>query len=260
VDQRGVASAYLVSDSRITWPDGKSWDSGRKLFAARRYPHLLGYCGDVLFPTQALSQIVDLIDNDIFAGIEGDVDSCLQRIIALLSRSFSSYCSSERKPFEFLYGSRNGSGLGCRFQFRHVYFDLDGTVRRKNIELPNKSGTVSILGSGQNDVAKQLGRWQNSDVAGTSRAIFSAFADALREGTDPRTGGPPQLIGLYRQGGGKEFGVLWEGRRYFYGVELESFSKVETIKWHNDLFEICDAAAPNVKIGAQRQPKPRALE
>jgi hypothetical protein len=38
VDNRGAASLYFASDSRISWPGAEIWDHGRKLFACRRYP------------------------------------------------------------------------------------------------------------------------------------------------------------------------------------------------------------------------------
>lgn len=56
VDHRGPASLYLASDSRISWTDNevRSWDRGRKVFACSRTPDVLGYVGDVLFPSLVL--------------------------------------------------------------------------------------------------------------------------------------------------------------------------------------------------------------
>jgi hypothetical protein len=259
VDQRGIASTYFASDSRITWPGGGVWDTARKLFVARQYPHLLGYCGDVLFPTQTLSQLVEMIDLGILADAEGNADSCVERITSVLLRSFQSYPSSVRQGFQVLYGTRQGFEMGSQFHLRLISFGSDFTVKTDVITLGKESGAVAVLGSGTTTVNSNLWQWKTSAAGGTSRAIFSAFSDALRSGTDPRTGGPPQLIGLYRQGGGRTFGVLWQGRRYFYGTEMEGLPSMETVKWHNELFEICDPLTHDRVSGAQPQPRPSSL-
>ena len=66
VDSRAPSSIYLASDSRITWGNKGTWDNARKVFGSTNYPELLGYCGDVLFPSQALGQLIDLIDLGLF--------------------------------------------------------------------------------------------------------------------------------------------------------------------------------------------------
>jgi hypothetical protein len=259
VDQRGVASTYFASDSRITWAGSGAWDNGRKLFVAHQYPHLLGYCGDVLFPTQTLSQIVELIDHGLLADTEGDVDSGLERIMGILSRALKTYPESMNHAFQIAYGTRQGQGMGSRFHLRLISGGAGHKLRPDVIDLPAKSGAVKVLGSGQETITTHLAQWESSEVKETSRAVFSAFSDALREGADPASGGPPQLIGLYRIGGGKTFGVVWNGRRYFYGTEVRSLPSMETVKWHNDLFEICDPLTLKRKPGAQPQPRPASL-
>src|SRR5580698_11148888 len=71
-DSRKVSAAYIASDSRISWDLRTSvrglqlapsiWDSGRKLFVFRKYPDIVAYCGDVLFPTQLVTQAIDIFD------------------------------------------------------------------------------------------------------------------------------------------------------------------------------------------------------
>ena len=65
VDQRGPSSLYLASDSRFTWLEGITWDSGCKIFASRTHPALLGYCGDVVFSSISIAQALELIDSDL---------------------------------------------------------------------------------------------------------------------------------------------------------------------------------------------------
>ena len=58
VDSRVPCSAYLMSDSRISWNDQLgAYDYGRKLFAFKNSPDILGYCGDVTFPSMVLSRL-----------------------------------------------------------------------------------------------------------------------------------------------------------------------------------------------------------
>jgi hypothetical protein len=65
VDSRSASSVYIASDSRISWGSSNCWDTGRKVFASKIRPDVFGYCGDVLFPTQVLGQLIEQIDQSI---------------------------------------------------------------------------------------------------------------------------------------------------------------------------------------------------
>jgi len=183
-DSRGVASAYFASDSRITWPASAPWDHGRKLFACRRYPHILGYCGDVLFPTQTLSQITEMIDSDLLVKSSDTVDERTSRIVSTLEAAFETYPATSKQAFEILYCTRESAALLSQFHLRQITFSPSGAPKVSLIEVPMKSETIAILGSGASSVREHLGRWRASDVGGTSRAMFSAFCDSLRSGRD----------------------------------------------------------------------------
>ena len=128
------------------------------------------------------------------------------------------------------------------------------------IEFPVSSGIMAVLGSGRAAFQASYDRWQHSDAAGTSRTVFSALGDAMRAGVDPNTGGPPQLVGLYRIGSGRTFGIIWEGKRYFYGTEVKHAARFETVNWHNELFEIGDPGSLGRRIDSQPQPRPNSLK
>ena len=52
------------------------------------------------------------------------------------------------------------------------------------------------LGTGSRALVERNNDWRR--VQGrTARGIFSSFCDALSGGTDPHSGGAPQLVGLY---------------------------------------------------------------
>ena len=71
---------------------------------------------------------------------------------------------------------------------------------------PLCSAELLVRGSGQDSVDNNLACWALSDAAGTSRAVFGAFAQSVYEGADPLTGGPVQLVGLRRVGSGISYG------------------------------------------------------
>jgi hypothetical protein len=260
VDSRGAASAYFASDSRITWPGAGAWDHGRKLFLCHRYPHIFAYCGEVLFPTQTLSQITELIDSNLLISAIDTVDSCTEKVISIIASALKTYPAIARRKFDVLYCIREGEGLLSRFHLRKITFDAASKEPSAlSIEIPDRSGAVAILGSGKQTVEKHLQKWASSDVGGTSRAVFSAFCDSLRSGADARSGGPPQLLGLWRRSAPQAFGIIWQKHRYFYGVEVDSLENLSEVRWYNDQFEICDPNTLIRKPDAQPQPRPKGL-
>ena len=92
IDSRAVSSVYFASDSRLSVPllynpaTGKIekrwyWDYGRKLFASNISPDIFAYVGDVLFPSQVLGQMVDLIDVGVLFEPYEHPDRKLEKII-----------------------------------------------------------------------------------------------------------------------------------------------------------------------------------
>ncbi len=59
-DSRKISSAYIASDSRFSWGKTEKYDYGRKVFALQNSPDILGYCGDVLYPSTILNQIMEM--------------------------------------------------------------------------------------------------------------------------------------------------------------------------------------------------------
>ena len=257
VDSRGPASIYLASDSRISWDNGSTWDYARKLFASRKHPVILGYCGDVLFPSQVLGQLIDLVDWDLLFREEDTTDKKWLRILAVLQRSFADYPGSISRPFSILYCTREGSRMHSVFRLRELSWE-DGVGWNDEgwIDLPKESGPVAVLGSGREAFGKCHSSWSRSGLGRTSRIAFSAFCDALGSGEDDRSGGAPQLVGLYRERAAESLGIVYQNERFLFGLPTEASGNLNAVEWRNCLFERCDWRTVKPLVGAQRHARP----
>ena len=158
VDSHGPASAYFASDSRLTWPGSAVWDHGRKLFACRRYPHILGYCGDVLFPIQTLSQITEMIDSDLLLGPSDQGDTCTQRIAAVISSALETYPPGAKQSFD-------GSTVCARRRSPVAIPSQANSLRRDIIATDNGYRLTPPVSSSSNR------REWNTCVQSTSRTV-----------------------------------------------------------------------------------------
>jgi len=259
VDSRGPASLYLASDSRISWGAGEAWDQGKKLFVTDKGPHLLGYIGDVVFPSLALAQVTSAIDRGLVFSA-GDQPSqrfgCVQ---ALLKTAFDGLPLRQRRPFTVVYATRQLDEMDSTF---HVFTSAWSSSGWKEQEIitPDTSSAVCVLGSGGAIVSKWQERWNSSSQGGTSRAVFRAFCDAIQSGDDPFTGGAPQLVGLYRKGGGRFTGIVWKNRPFLFGlpIELDVAATATDIEWRNSIFERCKASGTRVER-AKKHHLPKGL-
>lgn len=258
VDNRGPASIYIGTDSRISWGMGSTWDAGRKVFASRRRPEIFGYVGDVLFPSLVLGQIADAPEGTP-ATEAPPAEVRFERIVGLLKAAFDSLPTSERRPFQIAYAQRLGDLMAAKFKFLSLSWDqINGWVLGTK-EIPHASDSVVIWGSGAKSVDLWKKRWNRSSQGGTSRAIFSSFCDAIGSGNDPLSGGPPQLVGLYRIGPARTIGIIHAGRAHVFGLPANpaDYSAAE-MEWRNHLFERCDADGRRLKL-AQPHHSPRGL-
>lgn len=259
VDPRGPSSIYLASDSRISWGNSSHWDNGRKLFASRKRPEIFGYCGDVLFPTQVLGQLIEQIDQSILFTRGEPFDERAQIVRAALERALFAAPRDQRRVFQVIYASRESEGMNSRFRVCRIDWNQSRNWNMADLELPNHSGLITGIGTGAAANANWYYQWQRSAVARTSRSVFGAFCDSLCSGEDPLSGGPPQLVGVYRAGSAKSFGIISDGKRYLNGQVVSPSGAFEHIEWRNELFERCDGNTMELLSGAQPQPKPVEL-
>ncbi len=258
IDSRGASSFYLASDSRISWSENLTWDYGRKLFASQNHPDIFGYCGDVLFPSLILSQIVSMIDcGMIFSQIELPQER-FKKFSDLVENSFAALPNQARRPFTILYCSRLNESIKSTFELHRLDWNAQNGWKISQPELPKQSNLVLSLGSGMESIKTSNLNWQNTEVKGTSRAVFSAFCDSLNSGIDPLTGGAPQLVGIYRKGCAKNFGIIFNEQRYLFGLPIED-ENLKSVEWRNCLFEISDPYTKQRQNTAQVQPRPKSL-
>lgn len=257
VDSRRPSACYLVSDSRISWPKGSGWNSGQKLFVSSRFPDVFGYCGDVQFPTLALRQSLDRVDQGLLLS-----DSALawerNRILAEdLGRSYRGYPAHVSDQSTIVHFARDGEGRGANFSLWRIDWSKSSPIQSTQLELPASSVLGVTLGSGWKVLIHRNEEWKKAQGR-TARGVFSSFCDAVSSGEDPRSGGPPQLVGLYPSGAGRLFGVIVDGQRYLAGTAVPHDANVDQFEWRNNLFERMDPRTLRRLDGAQPQPRPRA--
>src|ERR1700749_1635519 len=242
VDERKPASVYFASDSRISWGPQLRWDRGRKLFASRTSPDLLGYVGDVLFPSLALAQVTSLIEAGAMFTAHADPGERFARIQTSVKASFTFYPEAVRQPFTIVYATRESELMESSFHIYTLAWFQHVGWKGKAIPIPDRSSVLCALGSGEAAFSEWQVRWEATSEGGTSRGIFSAFCDALHNKEDPLTGGAPQLVGIYRKGPGRGFGVIYDENPFLFGMPVDKSvaSNTTGIEWRNRLFERCD--------------------
>lgn len=263
VDSRAPASIYLASDSRISWtkndPLNCHWDYGRKLFASTKYPEILGYYGSVVFPSHVLAQIMDLIDSDLLFQESYEPQKKLQLILSIVRRSFKHYPLQNDEPFTIVYCTRESDNMFSVFHTARIDWSKQKGWKHSWLETPSRSDVILTGGSGTQSINHWYERWKKTSEKGTSRSVFSAFCDSLNSGEDKYSGGAPQIVGIYRTGPAKTFGVIYESKRYIFGINVDKSDSLAQIEWRNSLFERCDWKTKKRFSGAQNHKRPEIL-
>jgi hypothetical protein len=258
-DQRYFAAFHMASDSRITWgSQDRRWDAGRKIFTSRITPDIWAYSGDVLFPALVLSQIVGAVDAGLLFGHASSAAERNAVIFDTLKSSFSRRQNAPDQSFSILHASRDGEKTQAQPKLWQISFDLNGlTWKNEPVQIGDKPGVVSVNGSGLKPTKIELRRWENSDIGGTSRSIYSAFCAAIAKGSNPLSGGPPQIASIYPTGPAKIAGVVYDNGRYLHGLPISATPASKQIEWYDPLFQRIDPITLTLLPGAARQPEPK---
>lgn len=255
VDSRKISSFYIASDSRFSQNANKKYDYGRKVYALLNSPDILGYCGDVLYPSIVLGQIIDMDRDKILFKDNASSVERMNTVYSILQKKFSEYEKNMiiGPSLEIIHATREGSDkFTCNI---YKWCSKNGWTN-ECIPLPIKSGIVLVSGSGKNEFKNKLYDYQQAQALNknTSRAIFQCLNNSLSDIQDYYCGGAPQLVGLYNKDNGRNFGTIYQDKNYYLGSELERSEILKNIEWRNELFERCDGQTGKLIKNAQRQP------
>lgn len=242
-DARGPCSLYLMTDSRITWATAaERWDVGLKTFASPNTADIFGFCGDAYFVPIALSQALELLSRGTLDLEHASADERHLAVIGLLKAAVAQVRTVNIASLTFFHGARDGEFMDSRFRLWRSQYEVRSKVWTDE-ELPLAFGASYIAhadGSGKTELESQIIEVSRTAAGGTSRAAMHAFCQALHSGADPLSGGPPQLVGLWRKGPARRFGFCWHGKSYIAGMEVPNTADHRKVDWFNHLFERCD--------------------
>lgn len=258
VDARGPCALHIITDSRITWSDGSHWDAGQKTFASQQTPDIFGFCGDAFFPPAMLRLLLDQMNSGLLFGPTLNSVERHRILTEALLAGMQQRAKAPVKSFSLFHGARDGELMKSRFRLWETRFSADTnewTDEERMIE-SECSRLVHIDGTGKRVIEEKGRDWLGTSATGTSRAAIWSFCDALASRKDPYSGGPPQLVGVWRKGVGKISGFIWNKKRYFGGLEVVNDTNLEQVRWVNNLFENCDGRTLSRLSNAQKQKKP----
>lgn len=261
VDTHGISSIYIASDSRISWGTSATFDRGRKVFAFQRHPDILGYCGDVLFPSLALNQIVELGDAGLLFGPSFTGTQKFQAIVNKLNDLLEEYphlhAGLADNSLSVVHASRD-AGVSKAFSCHVISWSKSHGWRGQVAQLPAASDVLFALGSASAAFETNLKRYRSGCTAGTSRAVFHCICDTLASSGDRTIGGAPQLVGVIRKPSSFaiSFGIIHNGQRTYLGAHIDNLGNFATVQWRNDNFELCDGGTRKKLPHAQTQPDP----
>lgn len=253
-DSAAISSLYISTDSRISTETEILTDFACKTYASQRTPTIFGFCGKIKFANIVIPQLVRKIDSkaDEFNSL-----SCEDRttfVLKELMSYFEMYKKGDIYPLRIVFGSR--FGVKRKAQYRFVSFVINnGRLTAVNHNFLEASGIVLSAGSGEDSIEEWRLSYNFADSRGTSRAVFQAFCDSISSGQDSRTGGSPQTVGIYTQGYAFRVGIIWNGKRFVSGQEINNEDDFRLYEWRNKYFEIVDGLSMNRKINAQIHPK-----
>lgn len=262
-DSRGPTSLYFASDSRISWgKDRRGWETGRKVFACQSSAEIFGFTGYILLPQSVITRVVDLIDRRVLPSLcDCSPSTRAETLAAVMRREVDSHLQPFEDDFSVFYAARQGEGMPPHATFHILEVYCNAARRSVDVfpfEAPAESSMLVAHGTGAGAVRGWVNRWSLSDQGGTSRAVFSAFCDSLRSGEDPRTGGEPQLVGLYRQGHARQFGVVSTNGPSIGGMLHLPVDTRARIEWRDELFQRVEPSG-RLKKAAQRHSRPEKL-
>lgn len=249
-------AVYLASDSRITWGTARRrWDAGRKLFTCRRSADIFGYCGDALFPTQVLGQIAELADNGLLFNPLTRSEKRHAAAVAVIQASHARRHNAPDTGFEILHITRQGEGKRAEFQaWVTRYSGASRGWEDRSVELT--ASTPLVFGSLAAKLAEKIGSRLPAGEQETNAIVFSTFCDGLEKQSDARSGGVPQLVGLFADREAQVFGIVHDGERFFHGLPAGPIHSGR-LQWRDKNFTAIDGSTLKPRRLVRRQDRAR---
>lgn len=251
-----VASIYFATDSRISWSSGDNFDGSTKSFGMTNHPDIFAFCGDVLFPTIIIPQIIQHADKMMLYPKDCTVEEKFEIIKAKIAESIKQYPNSQTAGlFTILYATRDNKK---NFHCYRIDWSVKNGLSGKKLKLPTQSNIVEVLGSGAAEFSGNFGRFYNNpkyNNYGTSRTVYHCFTETLDDIKDPKCGGAPQIVGLYRINNAINFGIVNGDKIFLGGSEIIKPKSDIFVEWRNENFERVDPQTMKILSSAQRQPK-----
>jgi hypothetical protein len=257
-DHRKVNSIYVASDSRITRGEAVISDNAQKVFAYKARPEIFGYCGNAERPPLVISDLVVRLDKGAVVARGLDAFLAAERVRSFLEQELPMSAGGvDYRATEIVWGTRVGEGYANAAFHAFLFFVRDDRWDWRRLDLPDRSDVVHAAGSGAAAVRAWRSYWTSAQRnVRTSRAVFSALCNVLHTNADARSGGAPQLVGMYQEDLPAVFGVLFNAERFALGKRVPAD---EAALWHDDLFQICDGETLQPRRGAARHHRPRGL-
>ena len=249
--RRKVSSLYIAADSRINWKGTSRYDGHQKVFASVKHPEIFGFCGDVTFCNMAISQILAKIDSDILFGPDEQYKS--EVVAKEMQRMLSKYPNiGGIANSEIIYGTR----IAKEFHFFLYRFKNREVVVSEWPITEEKVRKIYFGGSGKDSFNSN---WIDVDHEKdnnhlTTRNVYHCVARTVEQCADSQVGGVSQLVGLYRGGNGRQFGIVKDGDYYFGGQPCKDLANLTNVEWRNENFERVDVVNGKLVAGAHPQP------
>jgi hypothetical protein len=212
-----------------------------------------------VFPSLVLGQITEAINHGLLVRSDSDASARHQIVVEAFKTSFAYRQNVPSYDFEVVHGGRDATGMEAKFRLWHLRYvaATDSWTDREIVFRTDRSRLILACGSGQSSVI-EIDQLMTCKAQGrTSRAAFWAFCDSIRSGTDPLSGGAPQLVGLYREKAPKVFGIYFDGQRYFDGLPLPDNAEFDGVEWRDEAFQVIDGLTLNIVKGGQRHRRPQ---
>jgi hypothetical protein len=226
-------------------------DRGKKTYHSSQTPDIFGVFGVVTQARAILDAVIPLlpaIRQEIHCGTGDHMTYCeaIRRVAE--SRHLVSHTPNE--AFSIIHGARFG-----RVQFALAQYDVSiassgARCNLRQIAIPQRCGFHMGWASGSPVFETVQREDAETDARGLSRWQWQTFCDAVGNGGDPFSGGAPQLVGLYRNGQGRELGVYFRGVAYYSGVPAVQPVQARG-EFRDELFQRVDADG-RLFPGAQR--------